>query len=263
MNYHTGNQPKQDFNNALLSATKLLKACYAAACYIISMLTLVYFILYISDLLIANTANNAIVTLSAPLAILNNLFLLLLFGLQHSVMARPKFKQWLAKHMDSSIERATYCLSTSIVLLTICLFWQPLNGQVWSVETNWIAYLLQSFAAFGWLIMVLATFNIDHFELFGLRQVYCLVRNKPMPTMTFKVGGVYKWVRHPIQSGLLIGIWSVPQSSMGHFTLACGFTMYVFVGLYFEEKDLIKEFGQTYRNYMKNVGGVIPKFFKD
>lgn len=271
MNHHAENQPKNDFievsaltmSSTAFSPNKLLKAFYALASYTFSMFSLVYFIFYINDVVINNTANNAEISLSAPLAVVVNLCLLLLFGLQHSVMARPKFKRWLATHMDPTVERATYCLSTSIVLVTICLFWSPLPGQLWSIETNWIAYLIQAFAAFGWLIMVLATFNIDHFELFGLRQVYCLVRNKPMPIMTFRVGGLYKWVRHPIQAGLLIGMWSVPQSSLAHFTLAGGLTIYVFVGLYFEEKDLIREFGQTYRTYMKNVGGVFPKLLRN
>lgn len=258
-----GKNTTDALNNNVLTPAKLFKVIYAIASYIISMLSLIYFIFYMNDIVISHTANNSISTLGAPLTILNNLCLLLLFGIQHSVMARPKFKRWLAQQLDPAIERATYCLSTGIVLTTICLFWSPLQGQVWIVETNWIAYLLMSFAAFGWLIMVLATFNIDHFELFGLRQVYCRLLDKPMPVMTFKVGGLYKWVRHPIQTGLLIGMWSVPQSNMGHFTLACGFTVYVFVGLYFEEKDLIKEFGQTYRNYIKRVGKLTPKILRN
>jgi protein-S-isoprenylcysteine O-methyltransferase Ste14 len=225
------------------------------------MFSLVYFILYINDVLITNTANNALVTLPAHVATINNLCLLLLFGLQHSIMARPKFKQWLKKYLDPTVERATFCLSTSIVLIIICLYWAPMNGQVWSFETNWIAYSLQGFAAFGWLMLVLSSFNIDHFELFGIRQVYCLLVNKPMPNMSFKVRGFYKWVRHPIQTGLLIGMWSVPHSSMTHFTLATGFTIYVFVGLYFEEKDLIREFGQKYLDYKERVGGLLPKVF--
>lgn len=235
-----------------------VRVVYAVSSYLISMLGLTYFILFMSDMFIPGTAISRAVELPLVSALLVNFVLLLLFGLQHSVMARPKFKQWLKQHMDPSIERATYCLATGIILGFMCCTWAATSGMVWSIESPALVIATRVFGAFGWLILLLATFNIDHFELFGLRQVYSQFTGKPMPTMTFKMAGLYKWVRHPIQTGLLIGMWSVPQSSSTHFIFASGMTVYIFIGLYFEEKDLIREFGDTYRNYIKRVGKVIP-----
>ena len=239
-------------------AIRSIKVIYAVSCYLISMLGLVYFILFMSDLFIPSTAMSRTVDLPLELALLINFGLLLLFGLQHSVTARPKFKLWLKQYMDPSIERATYCLATGVILGFMCCTWAATSGMVWSVESPALVIAIRALGAFGWLILLIATFNIDHFELFGLRQVYSQFTGKPMPVMTFKMSGLYKWVRHPIQTGLLIGMWSVPQSSSTHFIFAMGMTIYVFVGLYFEEKDLIREFGQTYCDYIKNVGKVFP-----
>lgn len=238
--------------------TRSLRVVYALSSYLFAMLALTYFVLFISDLFIPTTVNSGPFDTSMLIAFAGNTGLLLLFGLQHSVMARPKFKQWLKNYMDPSIERATYCLGTGLVLGIICYFWIPMQGTIWSVDSSLGVIITRAIAALGWTILLIATFNIDHFELFGLRQVYCNFVGKPMPTMLFKMAGLYKWVRHPIQTGILIGMWAVPQASVSHLMLAGGMTIYVFVGLYFEEKDLIKEFGQTYRNYKLTVGKVFP-----
>jgi methanethiol S-methyltransferase len=235
-----------------------LRVAYALGSYTFAMVALTYFILFISDLFIPITVNSVPFDVSTITAFSINMGLLLLFGLQHSVMARPKFKQWLKSYMDSSIERATYCLGTGLVLGFMCCMWQAIPGVVWSVDSALAAGIIRGIAAIGWTILLIATFNIDHFELFGLRQVYSKFVGKAMPHMVFKMAGLYKWVRHPIQTGLLIGMWAVPEASSGHLMLAGGMTVYIFIGLYFEEKDLIKEFGQTYRDYKKKVGKVIP-----
>lgn len=252
---HSEIQDVQSKGSLLIRSFRVL---YAITGYSLAMLSLVYFILFINDLFIPVTVNSVSYSASPIAALAINFSLLLLFGLQHSVMARPKFKLWLKQFMDPSIERATYCLSTGLVLGFICCSWTALEGQVWAIESEILIWGLRAFAAFGWFILVLATFNIDHFELFGLRQVYSQFVGKEMPAMTFTVAGLYKWIRHPIQTGLLIGMWSVPESSTSHFMLACGMTVYIFIGLYFEEKDLIKEYGQTYLDYIQKVGKVIP-----
>ncbi|MDN4501319.1 NnrU family protein [Alteromonadaceae bacterium BrNp21-10] len=235
-----------------------IRVLYAISAYSISMLGLVYFIFFVSDWFIPISVNSGPFDIGLTLAVLTNTGLLLLFGLQHSIMARPKFKVWLKQHMHPSIERATYCLATGLVLGFICCSWIPIEGVVWTVESTIVRQVLIGIGALGWTITVIATFNIDHFELFGLRQAYCQWVGKHMPAMRFKKIGLYCLVRHPIQSGLLIGMWSVPTSTLSHLMLASGMTLYIFIGLYFEEKDLIKEFGQTYRDYKKQVGKVIP-----
>ena len=237
---------------------RVLRLGYAVGSYMIAMLGLSYFILFISDLFIPVTVNSGPFDGSMMSAFSINFALLLLFGLQHSVMARPKFKQWLKTYMDPSIERATYCLATGLVIGFMCCMWQPMQGMVWSIDSTVGIGVTRAIDAVGWTIMLIATFNIDHFELFGLRQAYTQFTGRPMSRMLFKMAGLYKWVRHPIQTGLLIGMWAVPQASMSHLMLAGGMTVYVFIGLYFEEKDLIREFGQTYRDYIKKVGKVIP-----
>ena len=234
------------------------RVIYAISSYLFAMLALTYFILFVSDLFIPVTVNSGPFDVSMLSAIVVNTGLLLLFGLQHSVMARPKFKQWLKGYMDPSIERATYCLATGLVLGVICYFWIPMQGTIWSVESSMGVIIIRAIAALGWTILLIATFNIDHFELFGLRQVFCKFIGKPMPSMVFKMVGLYKWVRHPIQTGILIGMWAVPQASTSHLMLAGGMTVYIFIGLYFEEQDLVKEFGQTYQNYKLTVGKVFP-----
>jgi protein-S-isoprenylcysteine O-methyltransferase Ste14 len=235
-----------------------LRVSYALSAYLISMLGLTYFILFISDLSIPVTINSGPFDGSMLGAFAVNFALLLLFGLQHSVMARPKFKQWLTGYMDPSIERATYCLGTGLVIGFMCCTWQPMQGVIWSFDSSLATGVIRGIAALGWTIMLIATFNIDHFELFGLRQAYTQFTGKAMPKVLFKMVGLYKWVRHPIQTGLLIGMWAVPAASLSHLMLAGGMTVYIFIGLYFEEKDLVKEFGQTYRDYKTKVGKVIP-----
>jgi protein-S-isoprenylcysteine O-methyltransferase Ste14 len=235
-----------------------LRVAYALSSYVIAMLGLSYFILFINDIFIPVTINSGPFNVSMTSAFLVNFALLLLFGLQHSVMARPKFKQWLKVYIDPSIERATYCLATGLVIGFMCCTWQPMEGQVWSIDSTVGIAVTRAIAALGWTIMLIATFNLDHFELFGLRQVYSKFTGKPMPHMLFKMVGLYKWVRHPIQTGLLIGMWAIPTASLSHLMLAGGMTIYVFIGLYFEEKDLVREFGQTYRDYKRKVGKVIP-----
>ena len=237
-----------------------LRAIYAISAYSISMAALVYFILFISDLFIPITVNSGPFDMPVSQAVLINLGLLLLFGVQHSVMARAKFKTWFKQYLHPSIERATYCLATGLVIGFMCCSWAPMAGNVWTVESSVGVAILRVIGALGWTITVIATFNIDHFELFGLRQAYCQLVGKLMPNMSFKMSGLYKWIRHPIQTGILIGMWSVPVSTTSHLMMAIGMTIYVFVGLYFEEKDLIRQFGQTYRDYIQKVGKVLPRF---
>lgn len=237
---------------------RILRALYAIGSYGLSVVTLLYFFAFVNDLFIPVTVNSGPFDTPILTAISINFGLLLLFGLQHSVMARGKFKQWIQRFIDPSIERASYCLATSLVLGFICCSWIPIEGTIWSVENQVAVGLLRSISAAGLAVLLLATFNLDHFELFGLRQAYCQLVQKVMPTMQFKMSGLYKIVRHPIQTGLLMGMWSVPQASTSHLMLAGGMTVYIFIGLYFEEKALIAEFGQTYRDYKAKVAKVIP-----
>lgn len=236
----------------------LVAFCYAISCYFLTLGALVYFIVFSSGIYAPLSVNNQQVEQPLALAMFGNIILMLLFGLQHSLMARKRFKAWLFNYLPRSVERATYCLATAAVLFVIVHFWFPMKGEVWQVSSLSTALIVQALGGGGWLLLVLATFQIGHFELFGLAQTYAPLTGKEMPEPVFKTPGLYKIVRHPIQLGVLIGIWVVPVSSLNHLVLAIGMTLYIFIGLYFEEKDLIREFGSTYRTYKKRVGKVIP-----
>lgn len=231
---------------------------YSLICYGAGVASLIYFILFVSDLWLTNTVNTLVHSSSLAYVIGINTLALLLFGMQHSVMARPAFKRWLTRFIDPSIERSTYILATALAIGGMCHLWIPFGSVIWQVESDMGVYLIRGVAVFGWVFLFLATFMINHFELFGLRQTLDPLQGKSAPAISFKMSGFYKIVRHPIQTGVLIGVWAVPVSTASHLVFAAGITIYIFIGLYFEEKDLIQEFGETYLDYMQRVKRVIP-----
>ena len=231
---------------------------YSLICYGAGVASLIYFILFVNDLWLPQTVNTVGQSHSIITVIIINVFALLLFGLQHSVTARPSFKRWLTRLIDPSIERSTYILATAFAISGMCYLWIPFGAVIWQIESEIGVYVIRAIAAFGWLFLFFATFMINHFELFGLRQTFDPMQGKSAPAATFKMSGFYKIVRHPIQTGVLIGVWAVPVSTASHLVFAAGISAYIFIGLYFEEKDLIQEFGETYLDYMQRVKRVIP-----
>ena len=231
---------------------------YGILSYAIGMAALVWFILYLGawDFLPVHIDSKQAGSIGS--AILINLGLILLFGIQHSVMARPSFKKQITKIIPQAAERSTYVLITGIVIGLICLYWQPINGSLWQVKSPVVQSVLIGAYIFGWIFATLATFLINHFELFGLQQVYLNLLNKPEPSPRFTDRLFYKVVRHPLQLGLLMGIWFTPNMSMTHFMLALSMSIYIFVGLYFEEKDLSRSLGKAYQDYQQRVPMLIP-----
>ncbi len=260
VNLQDKNKTTQETQDASL-LKKIVLSSYTFFAYGFSMAALVYFIVFAGDYGLVRSINAASPTTPTWLAIVINIGLLLLFGLQHSVMARKSFKQKFEAHFEPAITRATYCLATGLVIFAIGFFWVPIEGVVWQAETSTVTWIIYAISILGWTGTVIATFQLDHFELFGLKQVYYFLSGKPVPSMTFKSPGMYKWVRHPIQTTALIGLWFAPVATWGFLMLAIGVTIYVMIGLYFEEKDLIKEFGNTYLDYKKQVGKLLPKLF--
>lgn len=190
-----------------------------------------------------------------PLAV--NIALLALFGIQHSVMARPGFKEKLTKIIPASWERSTYVLATAIVSFAVIIYWQPMAGSIWSVENELARTIITVIFYLGWLITFLATYMLNHFHLFGLQQSF--KSNDPdAGTKDFKTPYFYKLVRHPIQTGVFIGMLATPDMTMGRAVLAVGMIAYIFIGLYYEERDLIAEFGDTYRDYKSKVPALLP-----
>jgi len=193
------------------------------------------------------------------LAVAFDLALLFGFGLQHTVMARGPFKRWWTRIIPAVLERSTYVWVSNVAVALLAVLWAPVQtSQVWEVTSPIAATSLLLMGACGWAAVAAASFLIDHFELFGLRQVWCWARAVPLPQVAFRTPGAYRWVRHPMMFGFLLGLWGAPVMSMTRLTLACGMTAYILVGVYFEERDLIARFGQRYLAYKQRVSMFLP-----
>lgn len=197
--------------------------------------------------------------LSPWLAGVLDLGLIALFGLQHSVMARPGFKQWMSASVPAHLQRAVYVIVTSVVVVVLLiLLWQPLPAVLWHVQDSFNATLVWMLYGFGWLLLVAATFMIDHFELFGLSQPFRHWRSLSAPHDEFRTSWLYRYMRHPIYTGWLVIFWATPQMSAGHLLFAIGMSAYILVGIAYEERDLIALFGDRYREYRRRVPALIP-----
>ncbi len=188
--------------------------------------------------------------------------LLLLFGLQHSLMARGFFKEKILQKLSEASRAATYAVASSLALVLLFLFWQPIDGTVWDFGGGAGYWLFLLLYVAGWLIAFLATFIIDHFALFGLHQGYRVLRGIPEPESTFEVRYFYKYVRHPIQAGTMVGLFTTPVMSQGHLLFSLGMGVYILIGLWFEEKSLVALFGEKYQAYRKTTPMLFPFRFQ-
>lgn len=231
---------------------------YGIIAYLVGLIGLTYFILFLGGWDFLPLHIHSKMPGDSLQAWFINCALMLLFALQHSVMARPAFKQWLTRLIPEPAERSTYVLLSGVVMLVMCYYWQPIAGSLWHVEQGIGHNLLVAGYVFGWCFAMIATFLINHFELMGLQQVYLHLKQRPKPDAHFTERWFYRMVRHPLQLGVLMGIWLTPHMSMGHFSLALTMTVYILVGLQFEEKDLAAALGDKYRDYQKRVPMLIP-----
>lgn len=231
-------------------------AIYGVFSYLVGLTGLVAFIFYMGswDFLPLHI-NSKTADTSAIQAIGINIFILVVFGLHHSIAARSSVKEKLTQLIPDSIERSTYVLLSGVFMFVICLYWQPLAGTLWTINSTAIIWLLMAVHILGWLVMVVATFEIDHFHLMGLKQS---LRVATAESTALKEGYLYRIVRHPIQTGVLMGVWSTADMSMTQFMLAACMTIYIAIGLHYEEKSLIAHFGDAYVDYKKRVPAVIP-----
>ena len=196
--------------------------------------------------------------MGAALAV--DLLLLVAFALQHSVMARPSFKAQWTRVIPAAAERSAYVLATGLVLLPLLFCWQPMPALVWSVQSPLLHWALLGIAVGGWSYLLLASFAINHFELFGLQQVYQCLRGRPVTRPPFAVRWMYRFDRHPIMTGVLVGLWVTPTMTVDHLVFAVGFTIYVWIGVHFEERSLRRELGTTYDEYCARVRSIVPTF---
>lgn len=191
-------------------------------------------------------------------AIVVDVALIALFALQHTVMARPAFKRWWTRIVPEPIERSTFVLATVACLTVIMTYWAPLNDQLWQARASWLRAALWGLQGLGWLMVVGSTFLIDHWELFGVRQVIAHFRGRAVSRRSFRTPSLYRIVRHPMMLGMLLGLWATPDMTMSRLAFAGAFTVYVMIGIRIEERDLVVALGDDYRRYQERVPRLLP-----
>jgi methanethiol S-methyltransferase len=230
---------------------------YGAACYLIFLATFLYAIAFIGGFAAKVTLDGAPRgAIGSSLGI--DAALLALFAVQHSLMARPWFKDRWTRVVPREIERSTYVLFSSLALILLFWQWRPLGGVVWSVESPAARLALWSLFGFGWTLVLVATFLINHFDLFGLRQVWLQLVGRPYTPLRFRTPGPYRLVRHPLYVGWFFAFWMTPHMTLSHLVFALATTAYILVAIQFEERDLVRAHGQDYEDYRRRVPMLIP-----
>jgi methanethiol S-methyltransferase len=230
---------------------------YGLAAYLLFFFTFLYAIGFVTGVAVPKTIDTGPVVPIGE-ALIVNILLMTLFALQHSVMARKPFKQWLTQYVPAAIERSTYVLLASLALVLLFWQWRPIPDVVWEITSPQIATNITAISFFGFALVLLSSFLINHFELFGLHQVAINVAGRTMPEPRFKTPVLYKVVRHPIYLGFIIAFWAAPVMTVGHLLFATVTTAYIFVGIYLEERDLVQLFGEQYKRYRAQVGMLVP-----
>jgi methanethiol S-methyltransferase len=236
----------------------LLSAAYSAVVYLLFFSTFLYLIGFVENLVVPKTIDGGA---AGPLwpSLIVDLGLVALFGLQHSIMARPGFKRAWTRITPESSERSTFVLAASLAVIFLCWQWRALPGLVWSVDEPVAAAVLRGVSWAGWGMVLLSTFLINHFHLFGLSQGFARLIGRAVPEPQFTTPLFYKWVRHPLYTGFLLAFWAAPQMSLGHLVFAVGMTGYILVGILFEERDLLAQFGTRYLDYRERTGMLLPR----
>jgi protein-S-isoprenylcysteine O-methyltransferase Ste14 len=241
---------------------RILYLLFALAAYALFFATFLYLIAFVGNLpWVPVTVDRGGETGPLLLAAIVDLALIALFGLQHSVMARPGFKRAWTRIVPKPLERSVYVVAASLVLILLFAMWRPVPAAIWSVDNSAGAAILWALFGLGWLIVLLSTFLISHFELFGLAQAWGHARGgaEPEPPV-LRTPWFYRHVRHPLYSGFFIAFWATPQMSAGHLLLALGVSIYMLIGIAYEERDLISTFGEDYRAYRARTGMLAPRF---
>jgi len=233
-------------------------AAYGVIAYLIFFATFLYLIGFVEGFLVPTTVDHGIVQSSSGVAMVADLMLIALFGLQHGVMARKGFKERWTRIVSPAIERSTFVLAASLALALLMWQWRAVPAAIWTVTSEPARTALYALSAGGWLLLLLSTYLIDHFELFGLRQVYENLRGAKPVTPAFKIPGWYKFVRHPIYLGFIVAFFAAPVMTIGRLLFSVAMTAYILIGIHYEERDLVDTFGDRYRRYREHVGMLVP-----
>lgn len=225
--------------------------------YTMFFVTICYAMGFVAGVLVPKHLNSGP---AAPLgkALVVNSLLLAAFAVQHTIMARPGFKHWITRFVPKAVERSIYVFAASAILLIAFWQWRPMPAVIWQIENSALSVVLTAGTWLGFGIVFLSSFFINHFDLFGLRQVWLHLTNKAYTSPAFRLTGLYKYVRHPLMLGFLIAFWSTPMMSAGHLLFSVLVTGYIFVGIQFEERDLDRAHGEVYQEYRRSVPMLIP-----
>lgn len=231
---------------------------YGGVCYAVFLATFLYAIAFVAGVLVPRTVDAGGPSMAPAGALLVDALLLTLFALQHSGMARRGFKEVWTRVVPEPIERSTYVLAASVCLVVLFALWRPLPEIVWNVHAPLARNAIWALSALGWAIALFSTLLLNHFELFGLRQVYLAARRRELPASSFRTPWFYRIVRHPLYVGFILAFWAAPTMSVGHLVFAAGMLGYILVAIQLEERDLVREHGARYLAYREQVRALIP-----
>jgi protein-S-isoprenylcysteine O-methyltransferase Ste14 len=234
---------------------------YGTLCYLFFLGIFLYAVGFLGNFGVPNTIDGQ-PQVSVWQALAINLLLLSLFALQHSVMARQSFKRWWTQYIPKPMERSTYVLCTNIALALLFYAWQPMGGAIWHVQEPIGQVILYGVFALGWGLVLMATLLINHFDLFGMRQVWLYLRKQEYTPLLFKTPALYQQVRHPLYVGWLLAFWATPTMTVAHLVFAVATTIYILMAIQWEEKDLVAFHGEAYKDYQQRVPILIPRFFR-
>jgi protein-S-isoprenylcysteine O-methyltransferase Ste14 len=235
----------------------LIALLYGIVAYLVFLASTLYAIGFVGNLVVPKTIDSGAPSPLSETLLINSL-LLGLFGIQHSVMARQGFKRWWARVIPASVERSTYVLFSSLILLLLFWQWRPIPELVWTVENHIGAMALNAVFWFGWGMVLVSTFLISHFEFFGLSQVFARFFERQLPEPVFKTPFLYRSTRHPLYLSFLLAFWATPVMTAGHFLFSLATTAYILTAIQLEERDLIQLFGDQYRRYRREVPMLFP-----
>jgi protein-S-isoprenylcysteine O-methyltransferase Ste14 len=235
----------------------LVAVLYGIVAYGVTLVALLYLIGFTGNLVVPKSIDSGAIGPVLP-SIVIDVLLIGVFAIQHSVMARQGFKRWWTRIVPASVERSTYVLFASFALLLLYWQWQPIPTPVWTVNHPVAAGAIDAVFWLGWAVLVASTFLLDHFELFGLSQVFMRLFGKQPSEAKFRTPLLYRYVRHPIYLGILLAVWATPAMTVGHLVYSLGITAYILIGIQLEEHDLIQQFGDRYRRYRRHAAMLVP-----